>query len=229
MRQYQSIARHLEAVRLPYTPEVVVAGLRGHHLDPQAPEKGAQKACAAEAVELARARARRREEASRQAVADGFALWALRKYVPQVSWSAILRQAGISRRTANHLMALACFAQKYPALFQRFQSLGPTKLYRLAVTPEEVLGRMHLDQMVKVNGRAKALRSLTDVELGAYLRGRTTKPRRRPGQRILQAVTGVKQMIVNAQRRITPVEAGRILEELDHAKWEASKCTRRTG
>jgi hypothetical protein len=78
-----------------------------------------------------------------------------------------------------------------------------------------------------VNGRAKALRSLTDIELGAYLRGRTTKPRRRPGQRILQAVLEVKQMIRNAEPRISPAEAKLICTEITHARWEATRCLSR--
>jgi hypothetical protein len=113
---------------------------------------------------------KRRIRDADEAVVDGIEILRLRKLNGAKGWPMILRRLRLARRSAENRMALALFATQYPELYDRFKSLGPTKLFRLAVIHPSKLKSVHLEDEVETERGKVLLRQLRDVELVDYLR-----------------------------------------------------------
>lgn len=174
MRTYQGSTYFLGR-RLPYDLQLAwdVVGEALRFVEDRATNPAAVEAqMGRRQAALRAARHQRRIRASEEAASDGQTLLQLRALAGPGRWSAVLADVGISRRTAQNLIALALFARKSPELFGKLKILGPTKLYRLARLNPGALDGLHPDSDVDVDRGSVKLRNLTDRELEAFLKKR---------------------------------------------------------
>jgi hypothetical protein len=141
---------------------------------------------------------KRRIREADEAVEDGLEIIRLRKLNGAKGWPLILKRLRISRRSAENRMALALFATQYPELYERFKSLGPTKLYRLAVIHPSHLRFLHLEDEVETERGKVLLRQLRDVELIDYLRRLVPIEQRSLARRLRSRAAQLARMVNSA-------------------------------
>ncbi len=111
-----------------------------------------------------------RARQSDRAVETGAKLIWLRQNPGDDGFSKHLSRLHMSPRTARNKMALALFADSHPDLYEKLKSLGPSKLYRIAVLHPEQIRKLELDDTVETARGAVLFRQLTARELEAWLR-----------------------------------------------------------
>ncbi len=137
----------------------------------------------------------RGEDSDRGVEFGGRLIWLKAQHGP-ANFATVLKRLHISERTARNKIALALFANRYPELYARFKTLGPTKLYRLAVLNPEEIRHLHLEDPVETSRGKIMIRQLTSTELDTFLRSVVPPKARRPW--ILRA----SQDVARAQRNL---------------------------
>ena len=156
---------------------------------------------------------RRRVRDSDEAVEDGLEVLRLRQLNGAKGWPLILRRLHLARRSAENRMALALFATSYPELYDRFKSLGPTKLYRLAVIHPSRLRTVRLDEGVETERGTVLLRQLRDSELIAYLRALVPIEERSLARRLRARTVQITRLVATAD-----AEGGLSAPEMDELR-----------
>jgi hypothetical protein len=133
------------------------------------PERRAS-ACHAQARVVRKTRTKDRAASARAAVREAKQLVHLASLTGKANWEEGCRVAGISRRTADNLLALLVFSERHPKLFKTFACLGRTKLYAIARLPKDLLDTLDPESEVSVGDAELRLKDLSDRELLAFLR-----------------------------------------------------------
>ncbi len=133
------------------------------------PERRAA-ACHAQARVVRKKRTKDRSASARAAVREAKELAHLATLTGTANWEEGCRIAGVSRRTADNLLALLVFSERHPKLFKLFACLGRTKLYAIARLPKELLDSMSPEMEMSAGDDVVRLKDLSDREILAYLR-----------------------------------------------------------
>ncbi len=183
-------------MRLPYAMTVAIKAIERYANEREDRRADPTPSIEAEVEDINRQSAERRGRDADEAVEFGCRLMWLKDLHGPRNFPLILKRLHTSERTARNKIALALFSLRYPELYQRFKTLGPTKLYRLAVLNPEQIRHLHLEDDVETTRGRVMFRQLTSLELETFLRQvvphRARKPwTRRAGQALGHFVRAV--------------------------------------
>ena len=196
-------------LRVPYSRATALGLLRLAGLSVPSPGVDAVAARQQALEEVRAAVGADRAAATERAVRLGQQILRLRVINGPTGWHGVLREIGKGARSARNLMALALFSFQSPELYERFKSLGPTKLYRLATLNPEILSTLSLQTQVDTDRGRIALREVTDRELIEFLRVLLPPPARRRWRQAKAALLGARRRLLEAQEQEVPTPLDR--------------------
>jgi hypothetical protein len=172
-----------------------------------------------------------RTESTYKAVAEAKELVKLAVLQWKGDWKRACAMSHMSERTAQNLLVLLAFYQKYhdpksnplipdpedDGLFGVFAKLGRTKLYQIARLPDKKLRELDPEMTVTVGVKTVPLKFLSDRELLAYLRTELPVNERKRISGLRQLVTKCV-LIVDNPSKISKIGAPDLREVRDQAQ-----------